>query len=88
MIWRHNGRYLLRHRSTAVVADAPESRRLIVHYWLSTMPLGFKCSACGKIFLAKGVTVLPLSEPSEEVKKRFESHRCEEQESLDRQRPA
>jgi hypothetical protein len=52
------------------------------------MPLGFKCSACGKIFLAKGVTVLPLSEPSEEVKKRFEAHRCEEQESLDRQRPA
>jgi hypothetical protein len=51
-------------------------RTLIANYFVSTYPLGWKCSDCGKLFrVAVGVKTQPAT-PSSEISVEFGKHIC------------
>jgi hypothetical protein len=52
-------------------------RRLIQHYFVSTQPVGWKCSDCGRVFVGKVANARNV-EPPEPVTDAFNIHSCEE----------
>ncbi len=52
-------------------------RSLEPYFFISTHPVGWKCSQCGQIFrVPLNVLGAPTSKPDEDVRLRFEAHSC------------
>jgi hypothetical protein len=52
-------------------------RSLVPYFFISTHPVGWKCSACGKIFrVPLNIMGEPTARPDDEVRDRFEGHSC------------
>jgi hypothetical protein len=52
-------------------------RTLVPYFFISTHPVGWKCSACGKIFrVPLNILAEPTSKPDEDIGMRFEAHSC------------
>ena len=52
-------------------------RLLVPYYFISTHPVGWRCSDCGKIFRVPiNVLQQPTSKPADDVQARFEAHSC------------
>jgi hypothetical protein len=52
-------------------------RSLTPYFFVSTHPVGWKCSTCGQIFrIPLNVLGAPTSKLDEDVRSRFEAHSC------------
>ena len=52
-------------------------RTLVPYFFISTHPVGWKCSLCGQIFrVPLNVLGAPSSKPDDDVRSRFEAHSC------------
>ena len=52
-------------------------RSLVPYFFISTHPVGWKCSVCGKIFrVPLNILGKPTNKPDEDVHSRFEAHSC------------
>jgi hypothetical protein len=52
-------------------------RSLVPYFFISTHPVGWKCSACGQIFrVPLNVLDKPTSKPDDDVQVRFAAHSC------------
>jgi hypothetical protein len=54
-------------------------RQLLPHYYVSTRPLGWKCSECGQVFgnRAEQDQEQQLASPSGAIQTEFDGHNCE-----------
>jgi hypothetical protein len=54
-------------------------RQLLPHYYVSTRPIGWKCSDCGQVFGDRETQVgaEPFQAPSAAVQTVFAAHNCE-----------
>lgn len=53
-------------------------RSLIPYFFVSTQPLGWKCSECEKVFRIKVALGAPPPYPMPEIRAEFRTHKCEE----------
>ena len=52
-------------------------RSLVPYFFISTHPVGWKCSVCGKIFrVPLNILAQPTTRPDDDVRDRFEGHSC------------
>jgi hypothetical protein len=52
-------------------------RTLVPYYFVSTQPVGWKCSECGKLFQIKIALKTMPQDPMPEIKADFKAHKCE-----------
>ena len=52
-------------------------RSLVPYFFISTHPVGWKCSLCGKVFrVPLNVLSRPTSKPDDDIHAKFEAHSC------------
>jgi hypothetical protein len=52
-------------------------RSLVPYFFISTHPVGWKCSLCGKIFrVPLNVLATPTTKSDDEIQARFDVHSC------------
>jgi hypothetical protein len=58
------------------LAKGSDVRALVPYYFVSTQPVGWKCSECGRVFRIRVSVTKTPQDPMPDIQAEFKSHKC------------